>query len=214
MLRLVRALMPREERFFDMFGRHAAVIHAGAESLRSMLQGGPEMAAHYAAVLAREEEADDITREVGLAVRRTFITPFDRGDIQALIGAMDDAIDQMKKTAKSIVLFKVDIFEPDMLSMTDSIVACAGLLNEAVPLLSSLGAEAQRIGAICEQIKQIEGQADDVHDTGITALYERCLPGDAMRFIAGNEVFDHLEKVVDRFDDVANVINGIVVEHV
>lgn len=214
MLRLFRALMPKEERFFDLFARHAATVLAGAESLRAMLQGGPEMASHYAAVLAREEEADEITREVGLAVRRTFITPFDRGDIQALIGAMDDSIDQMKKTAKAIVLFKVDSFEPDMRSMSESIVACAVLLNEAVPLLASVGTEAGRIGTICERIKQIEGEADDVHDTGITALYERCLPGNAMSFIAGNEVFDHLEKVVDRFDDVSNVINGIVVEHV
>jgi predicted phosphate transport protein (TIGR00153 family) len=206
--------MPREERFFELFARHSRTVLAGAEELQSMLRGGESMGVHYDAVLAREEEADEITREVVLAVRRTFITPFDRGDIQALISAMDDSIDQMKKTAKSIALFKIPAFTPDMQSMSDSIVGCARLLDEAVPLLSSINTHSGRISSICEAIKEIEGTADDVHDNGVRALYESCLPGDAMRYLAGNEVFDHLEKVVDCFDDVANVINSIVVEHV
>jgi uncharacterized protein len=214
MLRWFHALMPKEERFFELFDRHSRTIVAGAEELRGMLLGGAAVQKHYPAVLAREEEADDITREVVHAVRRTFITPFDRGDIQVLISAMDDAIDQMKKTAKAIVLFKVTEFEPDMRLMADSIVECAGLLRQAVPLLSSISAKAPQINEICEHIKQIEGRADDIHDSGLTRLYESCSPGKAMLFIAGSEVYDHLEKVVDRFDDVANEIQSIVIEHV
>jgi predicted phosphate transport protein (TIGR00153 family) len=214
MLRLFRALMPKEERFFELFDRHSRTIVAGAEELRAMLAGGAAVEQHYPAVLAREEEADDITRDVVQAVRRTFITPFDRGDIQVLISAMDDTIDQMKKTAKAIVLFKVREFEPDMRLMGDAVVECAGLLRRAVPLLASISAKAPQLNEICEQIKQIEGRADDIHDTGLTRLYEACSPGNAMRFIAGNEVYDHLEKVVDRFDDAANEIQSIVIEHV
>jgi predicted phosphate transport protein (TIGR00153 family) len=214
MLRLFRALMPKEDRFFELFDRHSRTIVAGAEALRAMLAGGEAVEKHYPAVLEFEEEADDITRDVVQAVRRTFITPFDRGDIQVLISAMDDAIDQMKKTAKAIVLFKVREFEPDMRLMGDAMVECAGLLRRAVPLLSAISAKAPQINEICEQIKTIEGRADDLHDTGLTRLYEACSPGNAMRFIAGNEVYDHLEKVVDRFDDVANEIQSIVIEHV
>lgn len=214
MLKFIRALMPKEDKFFALFERHASTVLAGAEELRSMLHGGSDMESHYAAVLTREEEADAITREVVLAVRRTFITPFDRGDIQALIGAMDDSIDEMKKTAKAVALFGVRTFEADMRSMTDSIVECAKLMNEAVPLLSEVDKNSGRISELCEQIKAIEGKADDIHDLGVRALYESCLPSDAMRYIAENEVFDHLEAVVDRFDDVANVINSVVVEHV
>jgi predicted phosphate transport protein (TIGR00153 family) len=214
MLRWFHRLMPREERFFELFGRHSRVIVAGAEELRAMLEGGDAIERHYPVVLAKEEDADAITREVMQAVRRTFITPFDRGDIQALTSAMDDTIDQMKKTAKAIVLFKVHDFEPNMRLMGDAIVECAGLLREAVPCLSAVSAHAVRIGEICEQIKTIEGRADDLHDAGLMRLYEACSPDKAMRFIAANEVYDHLEKVVDRFDDVANEIQSIVIEHV
>ncbi len=209
-----RRLLPREERFFAMYARHADTVLRGAEELRRMLDGGEAVRRHYPAVLAAEDEADVITREVVQAVRRTFVTPFDRGDIQALIGRMDDTVDQMKKTAKAIVQFEMEEFGPDLQSMGDSVLRCAGLLKEAVPLLSRIGPNAGRINELCELIRNAEGEADDVHDAGVAELYRRCRPDGALRFIAGREVFDQLEKVVDRFDDAANEIEGIVVEHV
>lgn len=214
MFRWFRRLMPREEQFFDMFARHADSVVRGSEALRAMLNGGEAVAIHYPTVLSAEDDADAITREVVQAVRRTFVTPFDRGDIQSLIGRMDDTIDQMKKTAKAIALFEMTSFEPDFQRMGDSIVRCAILLREAVPLLSRISPNASRINELCEQIRRVEGEADDMHDAGVTDLYRRCLPNDAMRFIAAREVLDMLERVVDRFDDAANEIEGIVIEHV
>src|SRR3954452_14654146 len=85
MLDWFRALLPKEERFFDLFEQHATLVVAGAESLRAALEGGPDLPQHLQAVVERENEADAITREVLLAVRRSFITPFDRGDIKDLI---------------------------------------------------------------------------------------------------------------------------------
>jgi uncharacterized protein Yka (UPF0111/DUF47 family) len=218
MLRMVawfRRMLPREERFFDLFDRHAGFIAAGAQELRAMLEGGEAVQRHYPAVLAREDDADAVTREVVQAVRRTFVTPFDRGDIQGLISHMDDAIDEMKKTAKAIALFEMREFGEDMRQMGDAIVRCAAILRETVPLLAAIGRNAGQINSLCEQIRQIEGEADDLHDTGVTALYRRCrTEGSAMAYLAASEVFDRLEKVVDRFDDIANEIEGIVVEHV
>jgi uncharacterized protein len=214
MLNLFRRLLPREEKFFDLYARHADSVLRGAEELRRMLDGGEAVRRHYPAVLAAEDDADVITREVVQAVRRTFVTPFDRGDIQNLISRMDDTIDQMKKTAKAIVLFEMTEFDPDLRRMGDAVLRCAGLLKEAVPLLSRIGPNAGRINELCELIRSAEGEADDVHDSGVTELFRRCRPGDALGFIAGREVFDQLEKVVDRFDDAANEIEGIVVEHV
>jgi uncharacterized protein len=89
-----QALMPKEERFFKLFEKHAAIVVAGAESLRGLLQGGDTIEDYCNQIFQREAEADDVTREVLIAVRRTFITPFDRTDIQDLITSMDDAIDQ------------------------------------------------------------------------------------------------------------------------
>jgi predicted phosphate transport protein (TIGR00153 family) len=212
--RWFRLLMPREERFFDMYARHADAIVRGAEQLREMLNGGDAVRRHYPAVLAAEDDADVITREVVQAVRRTFVTPFDRGDIQALISAMDDSIDQMKKTAKAIVLFEVTEFDPDYQRMGDAVLRCAILLREAVPLLTRISPNATRINEICEQIRRVESEADDIHEAGVTDLFRRCQGSEALRFIASREILDQLERTVDRFDDAANQIESIVIEHV
>ena len=110
MLRWFHALMPKEERFFDAVRRACRAVVAGAEALRAMLEGGDAIAHNYQIVMDREHDADNATREVLIAVRRTFITPFDRGNIRDLITAMDNSIDQMQKTAKAVKLFDVTSF--------------------------------------------------------------------------------------------------------
>lgn len=215
MLRWFHALMPKEERFFDLFAQHSRAVVAGAIALRAMLDGGEAITRNYQIVMDREQDADNATREVLIAVHRSFITPFDRGNIRDLITSMDNAIDQMQKTAKSVVLFDVTTFTSQMREMGDTIVKCAELVEEAVPLLRSISAEAGRISSITEQISALEGRADEMHDVGLHELYRaNAVGGDALAFFVGNEVYDHLEKVVDRFDDVANMMHGIVIEHV
>ena len=214
MLGWFRALMPREERFFDLFARHSHTVVAGAEALRQMLDGGEGVPQQYRIIMEREQEADFITRDVLIAVRRTFITPFDRGDIQDLMTSMDNTIDQMQKTAKAVMLFNIRSFTPQMKEMGDAIVKCAVLVEEAVPLLRAISTHATRISSLTEQITQIEGRADDLHDLGLKELYETQAAGNPMAFITGNEVYDHLEKVVDRFDDVANELQSVVIDQV
>src|SRR5438477_531903 len=102
MLSWFQALLPREERFFDLFEAHSRTLVAGARELRAVLDGGDDVARHCAELARHEGEADVVTRDVLLAVRRIFITPFDRSDIRDLITSMDDAIDQMHKTANQI----------------------------------------------------------------------------------------------------------------
>ncbi len=213
MLRWFQALMPKEARFFGLFARHAEAIVAGAKALRAMLEGGDAIAREFTNVMERENDADDATREILMAVRRTFITPFDRGDIKDLTTSMDNAIDMMQKTAKAVVLFDIKTFTPEMKAMGDVIVECSLLVQEAVPLLSAISTHAARISRIAEKISHLEGQADEMHDRGLRDLYARS-KADPMNYITGNEVYDHLEKVVDRFDDVANELHGIVLEHV
>jgi predicted phosphate transport protein (TIGR00153 family) len=206
--------MPRDERFFDLFAHHSKTVVAGAEALRQMLEGGEGVPQQYRVIMEREQEADFITRDVLIAVRRTFITPFDRGDIQDLMTSMDNTIDQMQKTAKAVMLFNIRSFTPQMKEMGDAIVKCAVLVEEAVPLLRAISTHATRISSLTEQITQIEGRADDLHDLGLKELYETQAAGNPMAFITGNEVYDHLEKVVDRFDDVANELQSVVIDQV
>lgn len=214
MMRWFHALMPKEERFFELYARHSRAVLAGAEALRAMMEGGDAVSRNCQTVMEREHDADVATREVLIAVRRTFITPFDRGSIRELITSMDNAIDQMQKTAKTVILFDVTDFTPQMKQMGDAIVKSAQLVQEAVPLLNAISTHAVRISTLTEELSALEGRADELHDVGLKALYQAHAKSDPMGFFIGNEVYDHLEKVVDRFDDVANVMHGIVIEHV
>jgi uncharacterized protein len=214
MLRWFQALLPREERFFDLFARHSEAVAAGAKALREMLEGGDAVPLNYKTVIDREHDADNVTREVLIAVRRTFITPFDRGGIKDLITSMDNTIDQMLKTAKTIMMFDQRTFTPQQKEMAEAIVQCAALMREAMPLLSSMNANAGRLSEISEQISKIEGRTDELHDAGLRELYRANQPSNSMAFFIGVEIYDHLEKVVDRFDDAGNEISGIVIENV
>ncbi|HEY8573884.1 DUF47 domain-containing protein [Phenylobacterium sp.] len=208
-----QAIMPKEGRFFDLFDRHAQTLCAGAGALHQLLQGGPQTPEHCAAVAKHENDADDITREVMLLVRKTFITPFDRSDIIDLITSMDDAIDQMHKTAKVTTLFEQRSFQPDMLRLGEVIVKTASLTAEAVPLLRSMNSNAARLNQITDQVTRLEEESDQLYDSGIAALYRDVGKSDPMAYIVGAEIYDHLEKVVDRFEDVANRISGVLIEH-
>jgi predicted phosphate transport protein (TIGR00153 family) len=212
MLGWFRALMPTERRFFDLFLRHSQVTLAAAEALRSLLRGEHDVQGCIAEITKRENEADEIAREVLTALRKTFITPLDRGDIKDLITSMDDSIDQMNQTGKVITLFELRSFEPPMQELGGIIVQAAKLATEAVPLLQSLSTEAARLHGITEEIVRLEEQADQIYDKGRKELFRN--QKDPIAFIIGTELYDHLETVVDRFEDVANEISAIVIENV
>ncbi|HSC19542.1 MAG TPA: DUF47 domain-containing protein [Rhizomicrobium sp.] len=212
MLRWFQSLMPREDRFFELYNRHAQALVQGAEALRELLRGGPGVPDAARKIIAYETQADAIARDVLQLVRRTFITPFDRSDIKDLINTLDDTIDQMQKTAKAVLLFEVSELEPQMAEMGDRIVQAANLTLEAVGLLSALRDKTSRLNAITEAIIRLEDDADTLNDIGIKALFQKHREGNAMQYIVGVEIYDHLEKVMDRFEDVANRISGIVIE--
>ncbi|ULJ75931.1 DUF47 domain-containing protein [Rhizobium gallicum] len=213
MISWFRKLMPREDRFFDLFAQHSRTVVGAAEALNQLLAGS-EIERHCETIVRLENEADEITREVLLAIRRSFITPFDRGDIKDLIQSMDDAIDMMQKTVKTIRLFQQNSFDPGMQEMGAAIVQAAHLIAEAIPLLDRIGSNAPRLSAIAEEVTRVEGHSDDLHDQGLKDLFSRYGTSNPMAYIIGSEIYGELEKVVDRFEDVANEISGIVIENV
>ena len=214
MLQWFHRLMPRQGDFFSLFERHAAVMVGAARALRQMLAGNDQLKHRFEDVVALEHEADGITREVLILLRTTFITPFDRADIKSLITAMDDSVDQMQQTAKAIILFEATSFEPEMRGMGDAVVECAELVQRAIAMLANVGKNAVELNEIGLKITRIAGAADEIHDRGLGTLYQKAKTGDAMDFIRGNEIYNHLENTVDRLDDVADEIQGIVIEHV
>ena len=213
-MRWLQAILPKEERFFALFAEHAAAVVAGARALSTALEGGPSLSQHLKTVMDCEHEGDRITREVLLAVRRSFITPFDRGDITDLINSMDDAIDQMQKTAKTVLLFNVTQFEPEMKEMADRVVRASLLMQQAIPLLNAINKNVGHLNSLTEQIVILESEADDLYDAARKRLFEERARTQPMDFWVATEILDHLEKVTDSLDDVANEIHSIVTEHV
>lgn len=213
MLSWFQALLPKEDNFFRLFDAHAATLIKGAEALRKVLEGGDEVPRWCQTIVDHEHEADDVAREVLFAVRRSFITPFDRADIRGLTNSLDDSIDQMQKTAKVITLYEMRDFAPHMRQLGDIAVESAVLTVEAVSLLPDMRKHRGRLNELTEKIARLESHSDTLYDQGMKALYEAHKGGDAMAFMIGGEIYDHLEKVVDRFEDVANRISGILVEH-
>lgn len=213
MLGWFQALMPKEERFFELFSQHAAVVHAGAEALEGLFQGGDRIEHFCRVIFEREAEADEITRQSLTAVRRTFITPFDRTDIQDLVSSLDDFIDQMNKTAKLIALYEVKSFDLQMRQMAAIAPVVAKLVQDAMPLLANIGKNGTQLHRLTEQIIVQEEKSDQLHDAGRKALFLSHRNGNAMDFIIGAEIYDHLEKVIDRFEDVANEISALVTDH-
>ena len=214
MLSWFQAIMPKELKFFTLFSDHAETLVEGATALRDIMKGGDGVAEACARVVAHEDAADHITREVLLNVRRTFITPFDRGDIKDLITSLDDAIDQMQKTAKVVTLFELREFEDPMREMADIIVEAALLTREAVGLMANMRQNVTRLNQLTEQITHIEDRSDAIYDAGRNALFLAHRQSDPMAFVVGVDLYSHLEKVMDRFEDVANRISGIVIEQV
>ena len=223
-MRFLKRFLPQEDTFIPLFERHAAEIGAAAHALHAGFRGRRDS---FQAVVAHEEAADAVTRDVLLAARRSFITPFDRGAIKDLVTAMDDAVDEMNKTVAAIALFGITDFTDDMRRMAGHIVEASELVGKAMPMLRAMGTNATALIELCGQVVVIEGEADAVHRAGIKALWdERGGPGVAApdgpgeaaagleRFLVGERILDRLEKVMDRLEDTADVLHGIVIEHV
>ena len=213
MMRWFQKLMPQQGRFFDLFEAHAETLVGGAEALALLLQGGDTMADNIAEIIRREHQADDITRDVLLDVRRIFVTPFDRSAITDLIGTMDDAIDQMNAVAKSIQLYELKRFEPQMRDMSGIIVEAARVTAETIPLLRHLSQNAGRLHELTARLIQLEGHADDIHEAGVKALFKTYGKDRTMDFIVGRDIYSSLERVVDKFEDIANEVQGLVIDH-
>jgi predicted phosphate transport protein (TIGR00153 family) len=208
-------LLPQKGDFFGMFEAHAATLVAAANAMGQLVNGakaGTLDREPIAEINRREHEADEIIRHVLTSVRRTFLTPFDRGAITSLIGAMDDSIDEIQDTARAISLYELHSFEPEMRQMADIIIEAAASTAEAIPMLRDITRNGTRLHDLTEKIVQLESRADVVHAAGLKKAFQQH-HGDPMQFMVAREIYKHLERIADAFEDVANEIDGLVIDH-
>jgi predicted phosphate transport protein (TIGR00153 family) len=206
-------LLPRTGNFFELFEAHSITVMAAADALARLLEGGPAGKEHVREVIEREHDADNITREVLQTVRKTFLTPFDRGAITSLIGALDDSIDEMQATVNAISLYEVESFSPEMKDMAAIVVDAARITAEAMPLLRNVAQNSARLHELTERLVRMEGHADDIHAAGLKRSLKEHGATDTLKFVVEREIYKHLERIVDAFEDVANEIDGIVIDH-
>jgi predicted phosphate transport protein (TIGR00153 family) len=209
-LRFFRKLMPRDERFVERFCRHSEIVVKGAVEFRGIL-GGADYDAHCKELFHLEDLADDVTKETVHAVHRSFITPFDRSEVLELITTLDDVIDIMKDASRRLGLYKV-AYTPEMLGMADCAIRASTAIRDAMPALSAIGRNEAIFNEMQQKVRAAESEADDLLQRGMKALFAGGDPtGDKL---VGERVYELIEAVVDRCEDVTDVIAGIVVEHV
>ncbi|HWJ58285.1 MAG TPA: DUF47 family protein [Sphingomicrobium sp.] len=206
-------LLPQKGDFFGMFEAHAATLVGAAKALEEIAADGATPQQLLEKIHDHEHQADDIIRQVLTAVRKTFLTPFDRGAITSLIGAMDDAIDEMLAAARAIDVYDLRQLRPEMKQIVGLISEAAAVTSEAVPLLRNVSGNGNKLHQLTGRLVALEGEADDIHAAGLKRAFQEIAPTSPLQFAVAREVFKNLERVTDAFEDVANQIDGIVIDH-
>jgi len=203
-------LLPREPKFFDFFNQHAALSAAAALELKALLADLAQLESRSRAIERSEKQADQITHQTVQLLHKTFVTPLDRDEIHRLINGMDDILDLMEDVATSLFLYDVKALTPDAQRLGEICVACTIKVRDAVALLESMD-NADAILKICAEIDRLESDADRVFRAGLAKLF-RAEP-DVREVIKLKEIYQLLESITDKCEDVANVIEGIVLEN-
>jgi hypothetical protein len=202
-------LLPREGRFFDYFNQHAALAVTASRELAAVFTDLSTLETHSAAIHQCEKQADKITHDTVHMLHQTFITPFDRDQIHGLVTAMDDVLDLIEDVAECLFLYDVRRIGPEAQQLATICVDCTDRVKDAVAMLSSMD-NSDAIIAICGEIDRLESHADQVFRAALAKLFRE--EPDAREVIKQKEVFQLLEDITDRCEDVANLIEGIVLE--
>ena len=203
-------LLPREGKFFELFNGHADLAAGAAVELQALLADLSQLDIRRRSIETNEKRADRITHETVQLLHKTFITPLDRDEIHELITGMDDIVDLMEDVATCLFLYDVKAVTPDAQKLAAICVACTVNVKEAVAMLASMD-NADAILKICREIDRLESEADFVFRSALAKLFRE--EADAKQILKLKEVYQLLESITDKADDVANVIEGIVLEN-
>ena len=203
-------LMPRQGRFFELFNEHAEQLVQGAQELLTLITSGDDVERRAYNIESIEKRGDKIALTAIELLHRTFITPLDRDDIHTLVSKMDDILDVMEDTSQSIYAYDVRSITPEAVRLAELCVACVDKVKAAVGMLSNMD-NAKAIMVVCQDIDRLESEADHVMRDAMAQLF-RDEP-DAKQVMKMRSVYEMLEMVTDRCEDVANVIQGIVLEN-
>ncbi len=212
-MQLFSALMPREGQFFTLFNRHADFIVEGSKALQVLLDSYNSPGDHEASIRRIQEieqSADRVTHETVALLHKTFVTPFDRDAIHRLISSMDDILDLIQDTAETLMLYDIKRLTPETSHLGNIVQICCGRVQAAVRLLVSMD-NATAALKIAQEIDALESDADRVMRAAISRLFRE--EADVRQVIQLKAVYELLESATDKCQDVANIIEGVVLEN-
>ena len=203
-------LIPQNERFYDFFDQSANNLAAASERLVDLFDNFENQREKARAIKKLERDGDEITHRIMENLHRSFVTPIDREDIALLTNSMDDMLDYMEGAVKRLFLYHIDQPTPRAIEITYVIDKVAVELTKAVPLLRHQG-RLKQILPHCVEIHRLENEADDLQHAAVADLFEE--ETDVKEIIKWRDIYDNLEGSVDRGEDVANVLEGIVLKY-
>ena len=211
---MLKHLMPQDGKFFELFNAHAALVVESGRELAALVAGmtspGLDIAEHARAIVNIEKRGDKVTRDTVALLHRTFNTPLHRDEIHKLISRMDDILDLIQDVAESMHLYDVRVLTQEARQLADISVSCCERVKQAVAMLPNV-ADAAVTLKICAEIDQLESDADRVMRSGMSKLFRE--EDDVRQVIKIKAIYELLEMVTDRCEDVANLIEGIVLEN-
>jgi uncharacterized protein len=202
--------LPRNTKFFAYFDRDAEILVRCAEKFCQVLECFENPKKHSTELKELEHEADDITHEAMSLLHRSFITPLERGDMRRLILAMDEVVDYMDDAVRRMALYEVEYILPEICPMGKVMVDLARAVREAVHDLRNVRKNNQ-ILQHCIEIQRLEGVGDHLHHIALSSLFKNCL--DPLFVMKWKEIADLIELAMDSAEEVAHVIEGIVLEN-
>ena len=206
---MFRSLLPHNANFFDFFEQHIALDIECCREMLALTDDGPSMPVHVARIKDLERRADDVTHQCIDELHKTFITPIDRADILHLIKRLDDIADAVNAVALRMSLYEITTIKPEAREVADILVRSALEIEKALKLMRNM-ANAPQILQLCIGIYQLENDGDAVLRSALAKLFKG--EPNAIEVIKWKEIFEILEKAVDRCEDCANIIQGVVIE--
>ena len=203
-------LLPRETSFFDFFEEHAALTIEGTKEFLSMVTTGANIPAKCRRISDIEHETDTITHRCVEALHKTFITPIDRDQIHTLITRMDDVMDYVEAAAERIELYEITTMTNDVRDLADCLHRSAQQVEGAVRGLRDLK-DTHATLKLCIDINRLENEADAILRRSVARLFKE--EKDPITVIKWKEIYENLESASDRCEDVANIIEGVILEH-
>lgn len=207
---MLRRLLPKKPRFFELFSQHAALAVRGAEMLEELLAKPEDAEAQATRIRAVEHEADEVCQSTIELLHSSFVTPIERGDIHDLASRLDDILDLIEETARCVWLYDVTSSRPEAIEMARHLVEATRGTKALVDALSRHPTP-ERTQELSRAVKQVEKQNDRLLRSATARLFHD--EQDAKTLIKWKEIYAQLEAAIDRCEDVANLIEGVVLEN-